>query len=198
MAEYHLIGGDGREYGPYSEDEMKGLMADGRLKASSGVKVDDGEWKPYSAYPELGEAMAAVSARMSGNASLDKQKALQSRVKKPAIFMIVLSIFSIMTLLIALVASIAGDIPPEMEKILNKYGINNETLIIAILLTTLFNTIVLVGAINMRKGRYYGLAIVASILCILCNSGPYYGLGLVAGIWSIVVLNKPEVKAGFR
>ena len=198
MAEYHLIGGDGREYGPYSEDEMKELMADGRLKASSGVKVDDGEWKPYSAYPELGEAMAAVSARMSGNASLDKQKALQSRVKKPAIFMIVLSIFSIMTLLIALVASIAGDIPPEMEKILNKYGINNETLIIAILLTTLFNTIILVGAINMRKGRYYGLAIVASILCILCNSGPYYGLGLVAGIWSIVVLNKPEVKAGFR
>ncbi len=198
MAEYHLIGGDGREYGPYSEDEIKQLMADGRLKASSGVRVDDGEWKPYSAYPELGEAMAAVSARMSGNASLDKQKALQSRVKKPAIFMIVLSIFSIMTLLIALVASIAGDIPPEMEKILNKYGINNETLIIAILLTTLFNTIVLVGAINMRKGRYYGLAIVASILCILCNSGPYYGLGLVAGIWSIVVLNKPEVKAGFR
>ena len=198
MAEYHLIGGDGREYGPYSEDEMTELMADGRLKASSGVKVDDGEWKPYSVYPELGESMPAASVRMPGNASLDKQKALQSRVKKPAIFMIVLSIFSIMTLLIALVASIAGDIPPEMEKILNKYGINNETLIIAILLTTLFNTIILVGAINMRKGRYYGLAIVASILCILCNSGPYYGLGLVAGIWSIVVLNKPEVKAGFR
>ena len=194
MAEYHLIGGDGREYGPYSEDEMKELMADGRLKASSGVKVDDGEWKPYSAYPELGEAMAAVSARMSGNASLDKQKALQSRVKKPAIFMIVLSAFSIMTLLIALAASIAGNIPPEMEKTLIEYGINIETLIIVVL----FNTIILVGAINMRKGRYYGLAIVASILCILCNSGPYYGLGLVAGIWSIVVLNKPEVKAGFR
>ena len=193
MAEYHLIGGDGREYGPYSEDEMTELMADGRLKASSGVKVDDGEWKPYSAYPELGEAMAAVSARMSGNASLDKQKALQSRVKKPAIFMIVLSAFSIMTLLIALAASIAGNIPPEMEKTLIEYGINIETLIIVVL----FNTIILVGAINMRKGRYYGLAMVASVLCILCNSS-LYGLGLVAGIWSIVVLNKPEVKAGFR
>ena len=193
MAEYHLIGGDGREYGPYSEDEMKGLMADGRLKASSGVKVDDGEWKPYSVYPELGESMPAASVRMPGNASLDKQKALQSRVKKPAIFMIVLSIFSIMTLLIALVASIAGDIPPEMEKILIEYGINNEILIIVVL----FNIIILVGAINMRKGRYYGLAMVASVLCILCNSS-LYGLGLVAGIWSIVVLNKPEVKAGFR
>ncbi len=193
MAEYHLIGGDGREYGPYSEDEMTELMADGRLKASSGVKVDDGEWKPYSAYPELGEAMAAVSARMSGNASLDKQKALQSRVKKPAIFMIVLSAFSIMTLLIVLAASIAGNIPPEMEKTLIEYGINIETLIIVVL----FNTIILVGAINMRKGRYYGLAMVASVLCILCNSS-LYGLGLVAGIWSIVVLNKPEVKAGFR
>ena len=193
MAEYHLIGGDGREYGPYSEDEMTELMADGRLKASSGVKVDDGEWKPYSAYPELGEAMAAVSARMSGNASLDKQKALQSRVKKPAIFMIVLSAFSIMTLLIVLAASIAGNIPPEMEKTLIEYGINIETLIIVVL----FNTIILVGAVNMRKGRYYGLAMVASVLCILFNSS-LYGLGLVAGIWSIVVLNKPEVKAGFR
>ena len=193
MAEYHLIGGDGREYGPYSEDEMKELMADGRLKASSGVKVDDGEWKPYSAYPELGEAMAAASARMSGNASSDKQMLVQSRVKKPAIFMIILSAFSIMTLLIVLVESIAGNIPPEMEKILIEYGINNEILIIVVL----FNIIILVGAINMRKGRYYSLAMVASVLCILCNSS-LYGLGLVAGIWSIVVLNKPEVKAGFR
>ena len=193
MAEYHLIGGDGSEYGPYSEDEIKQLMADGRLKASSGVRVDDGKWKPYSAYPELGESMPVVSGRMSGNALSDKQKALQSRVKKPAIFMIILSAFSIMTLLIALVASITGDSPPEMEKTLIEYGINIETLIIVVL----FNTIILVGAINMRKGRYYGLAMVASILCILCNSS-LYGLGLVAGIWSIVVLNKPEVKAGFR
>jgi hypothetical protein len=137
--------------------------------------------------------MPAASVRMPGNASLDKQKALQSRVKKPAIFMIVLSAFSIMTLLIVLAASIAGNIPPEMEKTLIEYGINIETLIIVVL----FNTIILVGAINMRKGRYYGLAMVASVLCILCNSS-LYGLGLVAGIWSIVVLNKPEVKAGFR
>ena len=193
MAEYHLIGGDGREYGPYSEDEMKELMADGRLKASSGVKVDDGEWKPYSAYPELGEAMAAASARMSGNASSDKQMLVQSRVKKPAIFMIILSAFSIMTLLIVLVESIAGNIPPEMEKILIEYGINNEILIIVVL----FNIIILVGAINMRKGRYYSLAMVASVLCILCNSS-LYGLGLIAGVWSLVVLNKPEVKMEFR
>ena len=193
MAEYHLIGGDGREYGPYSEDEMTELMADGRLKASSGVKVDDGEWKPYSVYPELGESMPAASVRMPGNASLDKQKALQSRVKKPAIFMIVLSAFSIMTLLIVLAASIAGNIPPEMEKTLIEYGINIETLIIVVL----FNTIILVGAINMRKGRYYGLAMVASVLCILCNSS-LYGLGLIAGVWSLVVLNKPEVKMEFR
>ncbi len=193
MAEYHIIGGDGREYGPYSEDEIKQLMADGRLKASSGVKVDDGEWKPYSAYPELGESMPASSVRIPGNASSDKQMALQSRVKKPATFMIVLSAFSIMTLLIILVASITGKIPPEMEKILNENGIKNEALIIVVL----FNIIILMGAINMRKGRYYGLAMVASILCILCNSS-FYGLGLVAGIWSIVVLNKPEVRADFR
>ena len=107
--------------------------------------------------------------------------------------MIVLSAFSIMTLLIVLAASIAGNIPPEMEKTLIEYDVNTETLIIVVL----FNAIILVGAINMRKGRYYGLAMVASVLCILCNSS-LYGLGLIAGIWSIVVLNKPEVKMEFR
>ena len=193
MAEYHIIGGDGREYGPYSEEEIKELMADGRLKASSGVWVDDGEWKPYSEYPELGESMPVVLGRMSGNAPSDKQMAARSRVKKPATFMIVLSAFSIMTLLIVLAASIAGNIPPEMEKTFIEYGINNETLIIVVL----FNTIILAGAINMRRGRYYGLAMVASVLCILCNSS-LYGLGLIAGVWSLVVLNKPEVKMEFR
>ena len=193
MAEYHIIGGDGREYGPYSKEEIKELMADGRLKASSGVRIDDGEWKPYSEYPELGESMPVISGRISGNAPSDKQMDARSRVKKPATFMIVLSAFSIMTLLIVLAASIAGNIPPEMEKTLIEYGINNETLIIVVL----FNTIILVGAINMRRGRYYGLAMVASVLCILCNSS-LYGLGLIAGVWSLVVLNKPEVKMEFR
>lgn len=107
--------------------------------------------------------------------------------------MIVLSAFSIMTLLIVLAASIAGNIPPEMEKTLIEYDVNTETLIIVVL----FNAIILAGAINMRKGRYYGLAMVASVLCILCNSS-LYGLGLIAGVWSLVVLNKPEVKMEFR
>jgi len=193
MAEYHIIGGDGREYGPYSEEEIKELMADGRLKASSGVRVDDGEWKPYNEYPELGESMPVVSGRISGNAQSDKQMAARSRVKIPATFMIVLSAFSIMTLLIVLAASIVGNIPPEMEKTLIEYDVNTETLIIVVL----FNAIILAGAINMRKGRYYGLAMVASVLCILCNSS-LYGLGLIAGVWSLVVLNKPEVKMEFR
>ena len=193
MAEYHIIGGDGREYGPYSKEEIKELMADGRLKASSGVRVDDGEWKPYNEYPELGESMPVVSGRISGNAQSDKQMAARSRVKIPATFMIVLSAFSIMTLLIVLAASIAGNIPPEMEKTLIEYDVNTETLIIVVL----FNAIILAGAINMRKGRYYGLAMVASVLCILCNSS-LYGLGLIAGVWSLVVLNKPEVKMEFR
>ncbi len=198
MAEYHIIGGDGREYGPYSEEEMKGLMSDGRLKADSAVRVDDGEWKPYSEYPELIDAMPATMGQVSDNASSGKQMAFLSRVKIPATFMIVLSAYSIMKLLLNMNALIVGGIPPENEKTLNEYGIDKETLIVATLLTTLFNTIILVGAINMRKGRYYGLAMVASVLCILCNSLPYHGLGLIVGIWSMVVLNKPEVKMEFR
>ena len=193
MVEYHLIGGDGREYGPYSEEEMKGLMSDGRLKADSAVRVDDGEWKPYSEYPELIDAMPATMGQVSDNASSGKDMALLSRVKKPAIFMMVISAFSIMAAIFVLIASMTGAIPPEIQKLLDEKGIGVESYVILML----FNIIILVGAANMRKGRYYGLAVVASVLCILCNSS-LYGLGLIAGIWSMVILNKTEVKTEFR
>ena len=99
-----------------------------------------------------------------------------------------------MAAIFVLIASMTGAIPPEIQKLLDEKGIGVESYIILML----FNIIILVGAANMRKGRYYGLAMVASVLCILCNSLPYHGLGLIVGIWSMVVLNKPEVKMEFR
>ena len=59
------------------------------------------------------------------------------------------------------------------------------------------NILIVLGALKMKKCQSYGLAMTASILCILCNCGCCC-LGLGAGIWSIVVLSKPEVKAVFR
>ncbi|MCA9122111.1 MAG: hypothetical protein H6822_31885 [Planctomycetaceae bacterium] len=61
-----------------------------------------------------------------------------------------------------------------------------------------FDALVIVGALKMKKLESYGLAMAASIMamlpCISCGCL----LGLPIGIWSLVVLNKPEVKSAFR
>ncbi|MCA9143540.1 MAG: hypothetical protein H6821_04785 [Planctomycetaceae bacterium] len=61
-----------------------------------------------------------------------------------------------------------------------------------------FDALVIVGALKMKKLESYGLAMAASIIamlpCISCGCL----LGLPIGIWSLVVLNKPEVKSAFR
>jgi hypothetical protein len=53
------------------------------------------------------------------------------------------------------------------------------------------------GAVKMKKLTSFRLAMMASIVAMLpCNSCCV--LGLPFGIWSLVVLNRPEVKAAFR
>ena len=49
-----FIGGDQKEYGPVSADELRHWIAEGRLSAQSYVQVEGGsEWKPLSSFPEF-------------------------------------------------------------------------------------------------------------------------------------------------
>jgi uncharacterized membrane protein len=47
---FNIIGGDGKEYGPYTVGELQEFMNQGRLNRASQVKEDDllGEWQPLS------------------------------------------------------------------------------------------------------------------------------------------------------
>jgi uncharacterized membrane protein len=63
MADYTLIGGDQKQYGPVSEEDLCKWIAEGRLNAQSLVQAHgDIEWKPLSAFPEFADALAAGSA----------------------------------------------------------------------------------------------------------------------------------------
>ena len=56
---YKLIGGDQKEYGPVSADELRHWIAEGRLSAQSLVQAEGGgEWKPVSSFPEFAGALA--------------------------------------------------------------------------------------------------------------------------------------------
>ncbi|MBN8228682.1 hypothetical protein JYK02_14305 [Corallococcus macrosporus] len=59
------------------------------------------------------------------------------------------------------------------------------------------NGLVVFGAWKMKNLQLHGLAVTVAIICCIPCCGPAWGLGLIPGIWSLVVLNRPEVKAAF-
>ncbi|NPD29785.1 hypothetical protein D7Y27_40400 [Corallococcus sp. AB004] len=59
------------------------------------------------------------------------------------------------------------------------------------------NGLVVFGAWKMKNLQLYGLAMTVAIICCIPCCGPMWGLGLIPGIWSLVVLNRPQVKAAF-
>jgi hypothetical protein len=53
--QYLIIGGDGRQYGPASADELRQWIRDGRAVATTPVQpVGSDRWRPLSEFPELG------------------------------------------------------------------------------------------------------------------------------------------------
>lgn len=58
--QYKIIGGDGREYGPATLDEVAEWIRDGRMsRATRTWRQDTAAWLPASEYAELAEALAA-------------------------------------------------------------------------------------------------------------------------------------------
>jgi len=53
MASYHIIGGDGKEYGPYPLEKIRELLAENRLRADSQIRPEGGDWTQLGHIPEL-------------------------------------------------------------------------------------------------------------------------------------------------
>lgn len=60
---YKIIGGDQKEYGPASAEEMRHWIRDGRLNAHSRALAEGStDWRPLSSFPEFADALAAQAA----------------------------------------------------------------------------------------------------------------------------------------
>lgn len=56
---YKIIGGDGKEYGPISADQLRDWLAQGRLNAQSRVQAEGSpDWKALLEFPELAAMVA--------------------------------------------------------------------------------------------------------------------------------------------
>jgi len=53
MPEYYFIGGDNKEYGPYSLEKMRTFFSQNRLDTESMVKKDGGGFQPAANLPEI-------------------------------------------------------------------------------------------------------------------------------------------------
>ncbi len=59
---YRIIGGDGREYGPVSAQQIEQWIAQNRANGSTRVRTEPAaDWRPLSEYPEFSVALAAVA-----------------------------------------------------------------------------------------------------------------------------------------
>ncbi len=62
MANYLIIGGDGKEYGPVTDIDVRLWIAEGRLSAQSLAKAEsDAEFRPLGNFPEFAGALATNS-----------------------------------------------------------------------------------------------------------------------------------------
>jgi hypothetical protein len=123
-------------------------------------------------------------------------------VKLPATLLMVAGGIGIAMQLLAVVINIAGigmgaaaEGAGDQQPLMIAQGVGG---IVGGIIGLAFSGVVIFGALKMKQLQSYPMALTSSILamlpCISCGCL----LGLPVGIWSLVILNKPEVKSAFR
>ena len=197
---YKIIGGDQKEYGPVSIEQLRQWLAEGRVNAQTQVLPEGAtEWKRLGDLPEFAAAPAVAApilpaAPPPGSAALD-------RVNGPATGLIVVAILGLILQMISLIFNLAGASILANARMPNQPWANmfSGTIgVVSSIIGILVSVFILVGAIKMKKLESYGLAMAVSIIAMIPCFSPCCPIGLPIGIWALVVLSKPEVKSAFR
>jgi GYF domain 2 len=63
MEQYFIIGGDGKQYGPITGDDMRKWIVEGRLNATSSAKAEsDAEWRTLGTFPQFASDLGLQNA----------------------------------------------------------------------------------------------------------------------------------------
>jgi hypothetical protein len=132
MATYTIIGGDQKEYGPVTEEQLRQWILDGRLNPQSQAKAEsDAEWRPLSAFPEFAAALATRSAASGAPPSLPSTAPpLPATTNGLAITSLVLGILGLftcgITALFGLILGIVAMVKAKQSR--NALGVNGIAL----------------------------------------------------------------------
>ena len=200
---YKIIGGDQKEYGPITPEQLRQWMTEGRVTGQTMVQPE-GEtgWRPLANFPELMPLSAPAPAMNPPMPGFDAQAA----VKVPAILLIIAGGLGILGGLFSIVQHFIGasfmnmnqlpqDVPPQIRQMMTMMmGLGVPFAILGLVL----NSVTLFGGISMLSRQRWGLALAACIIAMACGNSCCCPIGLVAGIWGIIQIVKPEVKSTFR
>ncbi|MGA2034170.1 MAG: protein kinase [Thermoguttaceae bacterium] len=134
------------------------------------------------------ESIATTPTPASPAADDAQQHARQS-VQGPAIGLLVTGILNwlatplIVLVFFAILGNRSADIVPAVG------------LVPALVLNLVFSTLMILGALKMKRLEWHGLAIAASVAALIVTPGNLIGLPI--GIWSLVVLSGADVRAAF-
>ena len=79
MSTHYMMGGDGRQYGPVSVEQIKQWVAESRATAQTLLRVEGGEWKPLATFPEFVGVTVSAPPVMTG-AGWPAHAPLKSRI----------------------------------------------------------------------------------------------------------------------
>ena len=150
--------------------------------------------------------MEPFPENLPGSPGPGSRAAALEQVNTPAILLMVTAGLGVVMSLVGLAQAVMGGnrLPPEL---LNDPNIAQYRSIIegaqkvggfSNVLTLLLSGLTFFGALKMKNLENFGLSMAAAIIAIIPCFGPCCCLGIPVGIWSLVVLNKPEVKSAFR
>ena len=206
---YYIIGGDGKQYGPISREDLRKWISEGRLNSQSQAKAEgEADFRALATFPEFADLLAARFSPgpiTPPGLGAGREAALQ-QVKGPAIALKVTAVIGLILVTLGLVFNVAALtghqlIPqqpapdPQTEKLLNSFG--GGFGIIGNIIGIVIAVIIWIGAGKMQRLENYGFAMTAAIVSMIPCISPCCFLGLAFGIWALVVMNKPEVKSQF-
>ncbi len=203
---YKIIGADQKEYGPVSADQMRQWVTEGRVNGQTLVQPEGQTgWQPLASFPELAGLAAPLPPAFGAAprmAPIASSAEVLARLNGPGIALLVVgvltilwSIFNVVSYFSASPMQKTGN--PTIDRFIE--GAQKPQALAFGFVQIACGTLMIVGGMKMRQGKSYKLAQTASVIAMIpCTASCCCVVGLPIGIWSLILLNKPEVKGVFE
>jgi hypothetical protein len=217
MANYFIIGGDQKEYGPITAEDIQLWIAEGRLNAHSSARSEtETNWRPLGSFAEFAAAFRTAPPTIAPpDNSAGAHNAAMEAIKVPAICLkiiaalgFVLSLWSLFRLVF-----FQKQVQEEISRAVSQYpqlqDAGFQKMLMALYgpvgmasnaFAMVISAVIFAGAMRMQKLRSFEFSFVVAILALLpcATNCCAWVFGLPVGIWTLIVLNKKEVKSQFK